>query len=109
MAPTPQMFLVADYVYKTPATLPTDDTVLRDIDLHTRYGHPEVQQPAAPVQAGGGPGGDPTPDKLPNPQIGEGASQSDWLYFQSRWDRYKKSTRLEGQQAIDQMWACASD
>jgi hypothetical protein len=82
MAPTPQTCLVPDCVYKTAATLPTYEMVLKDIDLHTRYGHPEVQQPVAPVQAGGGPGGGPQPDELPRPQIGEGASQSDWMYFQ---------------------------
>jgi hypothetical protein len=31
------------------------------------------------------------------------------MYFQSGWDRYKRSMCLEGQQAIDQLWACASD
>ena len=31
------------------------------------------------------------------------------MYFQSGWDRYKRSTRLDGLQAIDQLWACASD
>ena len=92
MNPTQQMCPVPECGYKTPATLPTYEMVYKDLDLHTRYGHPEVQQPVAPVQAGGGPGGGLKPDKLPRPQIGEGASQSDWMYFKSGWERYKRST-----------------
>ena len=30
-------------------------------------------------------------------------------YFKSQWDRYKRSTRANGQDAIDQLWACASE
>ena len=74
----------------------------KDLDLHTRYGHPEAQPQAAAVQAGVGAAGGSKPDKLPRPQIGEGASQSDWMYFQSGWDRYKRSTCLDGQQVIEQ-------
>jgi hypothetical protein len=64
------------------ATLPT----YKDLDLHTQQGHPKMQKQAAPVQAGGGTGGGMKPDKLPRPQIGEGASQSDWMNFKSGWD-----------------------
>jgi hypothetical protein len=111
MAPTPQPCPVPDCEYTTPATLPTYEMLYKDLDLHTRYGHPEVQQPTAHAQpgGGGGPGGGPKPDKLPRPHIGEGASQSDWMYFKSGWERYKRSTRLDGQPAVDQLWACASE
>eukprot|EP00090_Calanus_glacialis_P020093 TRINITY_DN30893_c0_g1_i1.p1 TRINITY_DN30893_c0_g1~~TRINITY_DN30893_c0_g1_i1.p1 ORF type:complete len:100 (+),score=17.54 TRINITY_DN30893_c0_g1_i1:22-321(+) len=93
MALTPQRCPVPDCVYKTAATLPTYEMVYKDLDLHTCYGHPEVQPQAAPVQTRGGAAGGPKPHKLPHPQIGEGASQSDWMYFQSGWERYKRSTR----------------
>ena len=109
MAPLPQVCPVPDCDYRTPNTLPTYEMVYKDLDLHTRYGHPEVQQPSATPQAGGGAGGGPKPDKLPRPTIGEGASQSDWMYFKNGWDRYKRYTHLEGQTAVDQLWACASD
>ena len=92
--PTQQTCLLPYCVYKTAATLPTYEMVLKDINLHTRYGHPRVQPQAVPVQARGGAAGGQMPDKLPRPQIGEGASQSDWMYFQSGWDRHKRSTRL---------------
>ena len=38
MGTTPQMCLVPDCAYKTPATMPTYEMVLRDIDLRTCYG-----------------------------------------------------------------------
>ena len=31
------------------------------------------------------------------------------MYFKSGWERYKRFTRLDGQPAIDQLWACASE
>jgi hypothetical protein len=31
------------------------------------------------------------------------------MYFQSGWDRYKRSTCLDGQQVIEQLWACTSE
>ena len=108
MAPTPQTCPVPACEYRTPATLPNYEMLYRDLDLHTRYGHPEAQH-EAPAQHVGRAGGGPKPDKLPRPQIGEGASQSDWMYFKNAWERYKRSTRLDGQTAIDQLWACASE
>ena len=109
MPPTQQPRPVPDCEYRTPATLPSYEMVYRDLELHTRYGHPDMAQQAAPVQGGGGAGGGPKPDKLPRPKVAEGASQTDWAYFKNGWERYKRSTQLDGQPAIDQLWACASD
>jgi hypothetical protein len=110
MAPTPMGCPVPDCTYKTPATLPTYEMIYKDLDLHTRYGHHDLQvaQPA-PQQGHGGGGGAPKPDRLPRPTIGEGASQSDWVYFKDSWARYKRSTCLDGQKAVDQLWACCGD
>ena len=110
MAPTPMGCPVPDCPYKTPATLPTYEMVYKDLDLHTRYGHPDLQAAQQALQPGqGGGGGAPKPDRLPRPQIGEGASQSDWVYFKDNWARYKRSTCLDGQKAVDQLWACCSE
>ena len=51
----------------------------------------------------------PKADKLPRPNISEGATDSDWIYLSDPWTRYKKSTNLTGQAAVDQLWACCSD
>jgi len=38
----------------------------------------------------------------------EDVTETDWNYFQESWTRYKRSTGLEGQSVMDQLWACAS-
>ena len=82
------------------------------MDLHTRYAHYDLQV-AQPQQhhhpGGGGGGGVPKPDRLPRPTIGEGSTDSDWVYFTDQWERYKRSTKLDGQNAVDQLWACCSE
>ena len=40
---------------------------------------------------------------------GEGSTDSDWVYFTDQWERYKRSTKLDGQNAVDQLWACCSE
>ena len=97
--------------YKTPASLPNYDTVYRDLDLHTRYAHHDLQvaQPQQQHPGGAGGGGLPKPDRLPRPTIGEGSTDSDWVYFTDQWERYKRSAKLVGQNAVDQLWACCSE
>ena len=48
MAPNPVNCLVPTCDYKTPATLPNYDAVYRDLDLHTKYAHHDLQ--VAPPQ-----------------------------------------------------------
>ena len=31
------------------------------------------------------------------------------MWFEDRWARYKRSTNLQGQSVIDQLWDCACD
>merc|ERR1711895_401837 len=38
----------------------------------------------------------------------EGATEADFIYFRDSWTRYKRSTGLSGQAAVDQLWACCS-
>ena len=75
MLPTPQTCPVPDCMYKTAANLPTYEMLYKN--LTSTHAMATNKQQAAPVQAGGGAGGGPKLDKLPHPQIGEGASQSD--------------------------------
>ena len=43
MAPNPMNCPVPTCEYVTPATLPDYDTVYRDLELHTRYAHHDLQ------------------------------------------------------------------
>ena len=112
MAPAPVKCPVPTCEYKTPVNLPTYDTIYRDLDLHTRYAHHDLHV-AQPQQhhhpSGGGGGGATKPDRLPRPTICEGSTDSDWVYFTDQWERYKRSTKLDGQNAVDQLWACCSE
>ena len=109
MTPPPQKSCpVPDCQYSTPEGLPTYDILYRDLELHAKYNH-ENQQPG-PVQGGdtGGGGGGSRADKLPRPALREEATEADFIYFSDSWKRYKRSTGLTGQAAIDQLWACCS-
>ena len=79
MAPAPLKCPVTTCEYKTPATLPTYDTIYRDLDLHTRYAHHDLQV-AQPQQqhhpGGGGGGGAPKPDRLKNYIVNQSLQQS---------------------------------
>ena len=48
-------------------------------------------------------------ERLPRPTLEAGISDADWSFFVSQWERYKRSTKMLGQDAIDQLWACASE
>ena len=102
---------VQDCVYSTAVNLTTFDHQFRDLEFHLRMAHPQLAaQTAAPAPATNNPGGGgPKPDKLPRPAISEGITQTDWVWFEDRWLRYKRSTGLHGQSAVDQLWACSSE
>ena len=94
--------------FTTAAGLPTYDLIMRHLEQHGRVAHPQGY--AGHVGAGqGGGGGGGKQERLPRPTLDSGITEADWTFFKSQWDRYKRSTRLLGQDAIDQLWACASE
>ena len=107
MPPQPKECPVPGCVYTTPTALSTYDLVYRDIELHTQYAHSDIRP--APPTAGGASNSGLKADKLPRPNISEGATDSDWIYFSAQWERYKRSTSLNGQAAVDQLWACCGE
>ena len=105
MPPVPKACPVPGCEYATPSALSTYDLVYRDIELHTQYAHSDLRPPTGGASGNSGP----KADKLPRPNISEGATDSDWIYFSDQWKRYKRSTNLDGQAAVDQLWACCSE
>ena len=89
--------------YTTPATCPTWDVLRWAMDNHVMTAHPELR-----VQGQGG-GVSSRQERLPRPTLDTGITEADWTFFESQWERYKRSTRLSDQDATDQLWACASD
>ena len=106
MAPPPPM-ACSSCDYTTPAGIPTYGDMIRVLDIHARSAHPQGFAQAA--GQGQGTGGQSKQEKLPRPSLGTGITDADWNYFESQWKRYKRSTRVTGQDAVDQLWACASE
>ena len=87
--------------YKTPPAIPTYTLLYKDLEMHTKFGHP------GPHQGGGAPSTS-RAEKLPRPELKEGSTESDFIYFKDAWERYKRSTGISGQATVDQLWACCS-
>ena len=96
--PSPLVCAAAGCEYSTPPTVPNWEQLIKVMDLHVRQAHSAGQQ---------GPGS--KQEKLPRPTLEAGISDADWNFFVSQWERYKRSTKITGQNAIDQLWACASE
>ena len=102
MAPQPKSCYIPGCDYLTTQGIPTYEMLMRDLENHIRYVHTDLQPVQTAVVHG------PKPDRLPRPTIGEGVTESDWMHFTDKWNRYKRST-LSGaspQHISDQLWAC---
>ena len=102
--PEPLVCGVEGCQYSTPSNCPTWDNMIKLMELHVRQAHP-APGPGQPGPAGGGS----KQERLPRPTLEAGISDADWSFFVSQWERYKRSTKIMGQDAIDQLWACASE
>ena len=113
--PAPRSCEVQDCEYKTPTGLTSHEQQFQDIRLHLVMAHPQVAATLAAINNQAGQPGTPGPqssvkaEKLSRPYLGEEITEVDWGFFLSEWSRYKRSTGLTGQNAMDQLWACASD
>ena len=73
------------------------------MDNHILTAHPELRM------QGQGSGVSSRQKRLPGPTLDTGITEVDGTFFESQWVCYKRFTRLLGQDATDQLWACASD
>jgi len=88
--------------YTTLEGLSSQENVLKDLELHFTMAH---SGGAGRVQSQGS---DVKPDKFPRPEIDDPATDTDWQYFVSSWESYKRATKVTGQTACDQLWHCPS-
>jgi hypothetical protein len=63
--------------YSTPAALPNYDLVYKDLGMHLEYCHSSDRSSVAATSGSS----KPKPDKFPRPEIGEGATEADWVFF----------------------------
>ena len=66
--------------------------------MHTKFGHPASSSDSSTSRA----------EKLPRPELKEGSTESDYIFFKDAWKSYKHSTGISGQVCVDQLWACCS-
>ena len=114
--PPPRGCMVPDCRYVTPTNLPTYEHQFTDLKLHFSMAHNEMaaqQQPAgagAQQEAGTAVGpGTARREKPRRPKIMSDITDSDWVWFEERWARYKRATQLSGSSVTDELWDCADD
>ena len=96
--PCPKM----DCLYETvEVDLPDAKELLAD---HIKIEHAVA---GAPPTTGGAVGC--KPDKMTRPVADLGMSETTWRDFEGQWNCYKRATKLDGQDAIDQLIQCCSD
>ena len=93
--------------YQTLEGLSTQESVLKDLELHLAMVHGIGSVNSA--QHVGGSGGDVRADKFPRPEISDPATDTDWQYFIESWASYKRATKIAGQTACDQLWHCPTE
>ena len=96
MTPPPAMNCSAPGCeFITPAAIPTYEYVIKALEIHVQTAH------AGPSEA------QVTKTEKPKrPVLTSNMSESDWVFFQHKWERYKRLSNIDGQVLIDELWAC---
>ena len=96
MTPPPAMNCSAPGCeFITPASIPTYEYVIKALEIHVQTAH------AGPSEA------QVTKTEKPKrPVLTSNMSESDWVFFQHKWERYKRLSNIDGQVLIDELWAC---
>jgi len=106
--PAPMPCEVEGCNYQTTQGLPSFDMQFQQMRLHIAMVHPDIGAVLDNSTSSNTTTTSSRAEKLPRPSIVEDVTETDWNYFQESWTRYKRSTGLEGQSVMDQLWACAS-
>ena len=101
-APAPLECQRADCAYRTPQNTPTWEQVLQLMQAHREDAHG-----AAPVGGAGGGHLRHKPAPVPRPEIDMNATESEWTFFKSEFNRYKRTIGLTTTREItDELWHC---
>ena len=82
--------------FETPTGIPTFELVLKSLELHVNTLHSTNQSKREA----------PKVEKPKRPTVHANMSESDWVFFEHKWSRYKRQSHITGQQIIDEIWAC---
>ena len=75
MAPATRGCPVEDCTYTAPNGLPSYALIYKDLGMHLEYYHTNERTSNSSTVS------KPKPEKLPRPEIGEGATQADWVFY----------------------------
>ena len=106
--PTPMPCEVEGCNYQTRQGLPSFDMQFQQMRLRIAMAHPGIGAVLDNSASSNTTTTSSRAEKLPRPSIVEDVTETDWNYFKESWTRYKRSTGLEGQSVMDQLWACTS-
>ena len=92
--------------------LPNYDIMIRELEMHTRFGHANLAGAQGdPVVGGGVAASGAKPKELPRPTLEEDITEQEWNHFIVKWNRYKRSclSRASDNHIVDQLRACCSE
>ena len=98
MTPPPPMecsLQGCDYV--TPGQIPSYELVIRTLELHTNTVHRTQVTNVGSTK--------PMTEKPKRPTICVNMTESDWVFHEHKWQRYKRQSGISGQQVLDELWA----
>ena len=96
MTPPPTMQCSSDGCdYETPGSIPTYELVIKTLELHVTAAHSSNNR-ASKIMT----------EKPKRPSIVPNMSESDWVFYEHKWTRYRRQSGISGQQVIDEIWAC---
>ena len=87
---TPAPIKCSECDFSTQDGLPTYDLVMRHLETHSRVAHPQGY--AGQREVGG------KHERFPRPTLDIDITEADWTLFKSQWERFKRSSRLVGQE-----------
>ena len=82
--------------YVTVENLPSHDLVMQDMRIHMDM-HVTLSRTSSSVAK---------VTKLERPTVSYQCTDVEWELFSKQWIRYKRSTEIQGQVLLDQLWVC---
>ena len=94
MTPPPSMECSFDGCeFITPPAIPTYELMVKALELHIQA-HTYEKSKIVKVE------------KPKRPTLTVNMAETDWTFFEHKWERYKRQSGITGQQVIDEVWAC---
>ena len=93
--PLPMNCSAPRYEFVTPAAIPTYEYDIKALEIHVQTAHTGSSRDLTPKT-----------EKPKRPVLTTNMSESDFVFFQHKWKRYKLLSQIDGQLLIDELWAC---